>query len=910
MKQNVTVAITVYGKVQGVGFRPLVCRLAKKHCLTGFVRNAGAHVEIVATGEPEHIERLCDSLRNAELPVHVDALASREVAFHKFEKFTSVPSSESEEIKFVSADIGICENCLRELKENGNRRQGYSYISCAQCGPRYTIIKKLPYDRANTTMDRFALCDDCAKEYGDMQNRRGHGETISCYHCGPQLQCVVKDSFNNIFKSDCGKVHFLKTAFLHSDNNSAWIDSDANKFSVDDNENDCNGFNSVNRRAQDKNIIALARKLLAQGQIIMVKAVGGFNLVCRADRADVVTRLRDLKKRMSKPFAVMVTDVALAEKFCYISAEEKALLQSAARPIVLLQKKESEVNWLAENISGVSPEVSVTERMDLINSSQLIVEENETNPVHSCLADNVTDVSDQVGVFLPSMGFYSELDVAFPFIVTSCNYTGQPIIYKDEEAQRFFDEHKSIAALFTYDREILRPADDAVTRIVNGNVQILRRTKGYMPEPVPILNGAIQGDVAGSGLQRGTIARSQQPKTAASSSQSEMTAPAGQAFVTNRVLATGAQMEPGFCLTADGAFFPAEIPGDISLEKTEQFFADSVKDWTKLLSIKPQAVVSDLHPAYATTQWGKRFAEKNGLPFYQVQHHHAHALAVMAEHRLKGKVLAACFDGTGLGTDGTVWGGEFLLCEGSRFTRVGHLKTISMLGGDVSMQQAWKTALCHLAAAGLHSCDPRFAIVKKALKQNMNTIQTSSMGRLFDAAASLLGLADFNSHQGRCAMALESAARVALREKIQPLPLAFAVEETMSDEDRTGSDRSVKEFISKKENSKNKKNNLKKVVYDPAPVWEALLRVQKEPKTICAAALGFHYAVVNMVTDMAERMGVKQVALAGGCFANRILLETCTKELRERDFQVYYNEAVSCGDGGISLGQAYYGYLI
>ena len=802
MKHCVTVVITVYGKVQGVGFRPLVCRLAKDNKLTGFVRNAGTHVEITATGLPDDIQQLCDSLVKAELPARVEKLLCETVSHQPFDKFISVVSTEDDEVKSVSADIGICENCLRELKENGNRRQGYSYISCAHCGPRYTIIRKLPYDRANTAMDRFTLCDECANEYADMQDRRGHGETISCYHCGPQLQCIVKEEYKNDLTSDC-----MEGALS------------ANSFS---------GF--PDRQTQDINIIALARKLLTQGRIIMVKAVGGFNLLCRADKAEVVTRLRDLKKRMSKPFAVMVTDIALAEKFCYVSAEEKALLQSAARPIVLCQKKQDAAVWLAEN---------------------------------------VTDVSDQAGVFLPSMGFYSELGTEFPFIVTSCNYTGQPIIYKDEEAQRFFDAHKNIAALFTYEREILRPADDTVARVVNGKVQILRRTKGYMPEPTAKADPETNGDVSHNN---------------------------------NHILALGAQMEPGFCLTAEGSFFPAEIPGDVSLEKTEQFFADSVQDWTELLSIKPQAVAGDLHPGYATAQWGKMFAEKNGLPFYQVQHHHAHALAVMAEHHLKENVLAVCFDGTGLGTDGTVWGGEFLLCEGSRFTRVGHLKTIAMLGGDVSMQQAWKTALCHLAAAGLHSDDPRFAIVKKALQQNVNVIKTSSMGRLFDAAASLLGLADFNSHQGRCAMALESAARVALREKIQPLPLAFAIEEELDENSNTRRNDAVNA-------GGNDKNNLRNIVYNPAPLWNPLCEARGNEASVCAAALGFHYAVVNMVTDMAERMGVKQVALAGGCFANRILLETCTKELQERGFQVYYNEAVSCGDGGISMGQAYYGLL-
>ena len=428
---------------------------------------------------------------------------------------------------------------------------------------------------------------------------------------------------------------------------------------------------------------------------------------------------------------------------------------------------------------------------------------------------------------------------------------------------------------------------------------MLRRTKGYMPEPVAVFKSKMNCDTADLVLHN---------KSGVTDQKQQMSVSYNLKLLKDQILASGGQMEPGFCLTAGGQFFPAEIPGDISLEKTEQFFADSVHDWIHLLNIKPQAVVADLHPGYASTQWGKKFAEQNGLPFYQVQHHHAHALAVMEEHHLKEKVLAVCFDGTGLGTDGTVWGGEFLLCEGSDFTRVGHLKAIPMLGGDVSMQQAWKTALCHLAAAGLHSHDPRFAIVQKALALDVNVIQTSSMGRLFDAASSLLGLADFNSHQGRCAMALESVARTSLMDKIKPLPLAFTKEWDKSDEDKNNSNgRRFNETI-----KADGKDNyiLEKVLYNPGPIWEALLQVKRERKDICAAALGFHYAVVKMVIDMAERMGVKQVALAGGCFANRILLETCTKELQERDFQVYYNEDVSCGDGGISLGQAYYGYIV
>ena len=859
MDKNITVAITVYGKVQGVGFRPLVCRLAKKFRLTGFVKNAGTHVEIIATGVAKNIEKLCDSLKQASKPVRVEEITCKEITLQPFATFVSVASTEANEVRCVAADIGICEDCLRELHEKQNRRNGYSYISCARCGPRYTIIRKLPYDRNNTTMDTYALCDGCAAEYNNMEDRRGHGETISCYHCGPQLQCFVKEEYKSFLPSDSVKADYKredratthKKTFVASEPKTTPFENDLNNNLKNNRESAGKSSDFSDRRSQDRISMGIARELLTQGQIIMVKAVGGFNLLCRADRSEPVMRLRDLKKRMSKPFAVMVKRAEDAESFCFVSPEEKKLLESEARPIVLLQK--------CDNAAHIAP--------------------------------NVTDVSGQVGVFLPSMGFYAALDVPFPVIVTSCNYTGEPILYKDAEAFRFFEAHEAIAALFTYDREILRPADDAVARIVNEGIadyvsgksgqqklpekdgefseqrhkrQIIRRTKGYMPE------AAVTGSLGGN------------------------------------VLATGAEMKPGFCLTADGQFFPAEIPGDITLERTERFFEESVQDWMRLLNIRPEAVVADLHPGYATTQWGKQFAEQNGLPFYQAQHHHAHALAVMAEHGLQGKTLAVCFDGTGLGADGTVWGGEFLLCEGADYKRIGHLKQVSLLGGDASMQQAWKTALCHLAAAGIASPDSRYAVVKAALQQKINCIETSSMGRLFDAAASILGLADFNSHEGRCAMALEAAARKALIKKAQPLPLAFTKEKTAPDENSNCSNTSCKEVSNINNNTK---NNWKKAVYNPAPLWETLLQVPKEQKQICAAALGFHYAICDMVVDMAETAGIRQIVLAGGCFANRILLETCTNELRKRGFLVYYNEKVSPGDGGIAPGQAYYGLL-
>ena len=902
MTQQQTMKITVYGKVQGVGFRPLVCRLAKKNGLTGFVRNAGTHVEIVATGTAENIDRLCESLTQTERPIHVDEI-QRETLFLCEEKndgkairpvgktvgnerggataedFIAVPSTEADEVKCVSADIGLCPHCLQEIKEKGNRREGYSYISCAQCGPRYTIIRKLPYDRINTTMDAFDLCGGCGAEYHDMQDRRGHGETISCFRCGPQLKCYVKK--------------LPETKFLPLNAENIFLESDKKTVCVSCAQ-DNNFFLSATEKGYaacvaDASLVGLACEMLENGQIIMVKAVGGFNLLCRADRREPVTRLRDLKKRISKPFAVMVKDAGDAEKFSYVSPAEKELLESEARPIVLLQKK--------------SPDM--------------------------VLAENVTDVSDQVGVLLPSMGFYALLDTSFPVIVTSCNYAGEPILHRDDEAFRFFEGHDAVAALFTYDREILRPADDGVTRVIRNRPQVLRRTKGYMPEAAVVPDKDAVPKAEGNIKTEKICLQGDRYKHVL---QTE--GPYGDAFPEAKILAVGAEMKPGFCLTAGGRFYPAEIPGDITLECTERFYEETVGDWIQLLGIRPEAVTADLHPGYAGTRWGRHFAKQNGLPFYQVQHHHAHALSVIAEHRLQGKVLAACFDGTGLGTDGTVWGGEFLLCEGTGCRRIGHLKPVSMLGGDASMQQAWKTALCHLAAVGVVSPDPRFAVVKAALQRKINCIETSSMGRLFDAAAAILGLADFNSHEGRCAMALEAAARKAVEKKITPLAMAFAKEEV------TGGDPVIRytgESVNKNlepetaeakrrltegekeitetgriaaETKSTVTEAARKVLYDPAPLWEAVtnLSVGNE-ESVYAAALGFHNAVTDIVTDMAERAGIGQVILAGGCFANRILLENCISVLQERGFRVYYNEKVSPGDGGISVGQAFYGSL-
>lgn len=776
------------GRVQGVGFRPSVCRIAADLGLQGYVRNLGGVVEILALGDKvDHLEQALKALPE---PASITALACDTLSEKEFKAlynsvkpselcaFFAIASEGKASQSVVPADIAICPSCAKELQDHHNRRYGYPYISCAQCGPRYTIVEGLPYDRIKTTMHSYELCPECSKEYKNMQDRRGHGETISCNACGPQLYGYLRENNVRIAKAEA---------------------------------------------------VAAAKALLEQGKIILVKSVGGYNLVCRADSEEAVANLRQLKSRPTKPLAVMCADLAMAAKLIRLDGAAKKSLESAVKPIVLLPK---------------------------------------VDHCNKYVADNVAAGCARLGVFLPPMGLYVQLcEIGVPLVVTSCNYSGAPIIYKDEDALAFYANRTEVAGIFAYDREILRPADDSV---VQGNM-VLRRTRGYLPEPI-----------YNDGLKSAT-----------------------------KVLAVGAQMEPGFCLAADNKFYPCQVPGELEEEATEKLWLDTIQDWQGLLNIQPQLLVGDLHPLYNATELGQGIAKKPGLTFLQVQHHHAHALAVMAEHSLQGPVVAVCFDGTGLGTDGTIWGGEFLLCEEDSFKRIASLEPIPMLGGDESMKQAWKSMLCYLAHAEqqkaceletsvLLKFDQRYAIVKEALHAGMNTILNSSMGRLFDAAAVLLGLADYNSHQGRCAQLLENAACWALERNLEARAMSF--KETHKDAaGEVRQEWSAGEILTN--------------LLDVRLSLEADALTEEEKQELRAsAALGFHQAIIAMVAATvkaaANQYGVRQIALAGGCFVNTILLEGVVNELQQAGLKVYYNEKVPPGDGGIALGQAYYGQLV
>lgn len=762
--------------VQGVGFRPLVYSIAQKYGLTGAVRNVGGYAEIFLEAELKAYESFLCELSDRRHACEIIKLEEEELeqlpAFPVTgakKAFIILDSEENDEFSVLPPDLPVCEDCMRELYDRTDRRYLNPFISCTHCGPRYTIIEKLPYDRKNTSMKDFALCDACEKEYTDPESRRHHAQTISCHDCGPYL--IYRDLSET---SNC-----LKNLPLESYHGTA---------------------------------LEEAIRVLKTGGILAVKGIGGYHLVCSPFRNETVEKLRKLKGREQKPFAVMFASLETIREYCIMSIEEQRLLETKARPICLL--------YMHRN--GFAP--------------------------------SVTQGSIYCGAFLPYTPLQHMLTKECgPLIMTSANLSGQPII-RDEK--KLFALHSPyLSGILYHHRRIVRSVDDSVAKLVDGRPQLIRRSRGYVPYPVFL---PIRGQ---------------------------------EKF---QILATGGDLKAAFCLFKNKSAVVSQYFGDLEEAAVMEEYISSEKELSELLKITPTHVVCDLHPNYHSS----RYAKGMGSPLLEVQHHHAHVASVMAEHALEGKVIGIAFDGTGYGTDGAVWGGEFLLCEGAKYHRAAKLRYIPTLGGDESMKDAKKTATCYLYGSNLteYCQDERLPVIRAALEQKVNTILTSSMGRLFDAVSALLDISQENRYEGECAIRLEAEAVLALRQNIRPAELSFAIEE--------------KDGI---------------IEIDPAPVLRAImmgLQVGKDVSTIREDAfadqelnrrreyaLGFHYAIADMMVTVCERLrteyGTDTVALSGGVFQNTVLTERACRLLRERGFSVYYNMAVPPNDGCISLGQVY-----
>ncbi len=746
-------SVAFAGLVQGVGFRPTVALLAAEHGVTGWVRNAGGLAECLLSGETAAVEALLQAIqaRFSILRMEVREVPPFEVADFRILESGEAPEGEALPA-LVPPDAPVCDECLREMRDPSNRRYRHPFISCSACGPRYSIIKALPYDRGTTSMRAFPMCKACAAEYTALQDRRFHAQTIACPDCGPKLT-YLRDGASQPDPIASAARDILRDGI-----------------------------------AQPDPIASAARDIL-RGGVVAVKGIGGYHLACLPEE-EPVNRLRRMKGREQKPFALMFRSLEDIEAVCEVGPEERALLKSFARPIVLLSVK---TPAFSENVASGSLEYGCF---------------LPYTPVHHLLMDEVASGS------------------AKALVMTSANVSGEPILFEEAQVSTFAPGE--LSGILTHDRPIENPLDDSVARVIDGAPQILRRARGYAPLPVPIGGGG-------------------------------------------KVFAAGGDLKAACCVLEGGYAHIGPHIGDLEDEGCSERYGRIAGNLLELLGAEPEKAACDMHPRYFSAEYARR----TGLPIACVQHHHAHIASVMAEHGLS-RALGVAFDGTGYGTDGTVWGGEFLLCEGAEFRRAGHLLPVRMAGGDESMRDGAKTAACFQAASGAKPDYPGWDVLEKALSLGINAVESSSMGRLFDAASSILGVCRENRYEGECAILLEREATLAMRAGIEPAPLAFDLMEMGG-----------------------------RIVAD----WRPVVRALSAGGSVPALALGFHEAVVGMVervsSILCERYGVRDIALSGGVFLNRLITEGCLKRLRALGFRVYLNRQAPPGDGGISLGQAF-----
>lgn len=802
------VHIHVTGIVQGVGMRPFVYREAMAHGICGWVLNAGDGVHIEAHAPADALDAFVAALSEhapaAARVEHVEVVDLGPGGWSAADEqgFRIVASQDqTAHTTLVSPDIATCDDCLRELFDPADRRYHYPFINCTNCGPRFTIIRSLPYDRAATSMDCFPMCPKCAAEYADPLDRRFHAQPDACFDCGPHI--TWREAVNG---DACGNSSATPAV-------------------------------GTTREASDA-IIERCVELLASGGIVAIKGLGGFHLACDAASEQAVAELRRRKRRSNKPLAVMMRDLADVERLCHVSDVERGLLAGSIRPIVLLRRR-------AACESGGSPDALA-------------------------LAPSVAHDLPELGIMLPYTPLQHLLLAAaeacgmHALVMTSGNLSEEPIETDDALAWEHLVAAGIADALLGNDRAILSRYDDSVVRVVDGTVMPVRRARGYAPQPLslPALDG---------------------------------TAPC--------VLACGPQQKATIALTredADGhvACFVSQHIGDVENGATFDAWSAARARLENLFDLTPAALACDMHPNYLSSQWARERAREHSLPLIEIQHHHAHIASVMAEAIVAGRiapdarVLGIAFDGTGAGTDGTIWGGEFLIAGLADFERAAHLRTWALPGGAASVCDARRNAFAllselglleHPGAAGLLGTldEQTRSVTATMIERGINSPRTSSMGRLFDAAAAILGICDKATYEGEPAIELEAAAWRALDGK--PVRL---------DGNHTGV------FTSADDSP----------ILDPQPLIEALLNGIEAGVPADRLALGFHIAITHATTHIAceicDREGLDTVALSGGVFMNRLLLQLLTHELKDAGLAVLVPHSVPVNDGCIAYGQA------
>lgn len=787
----------VKGIVQGVGFRPFVYRLAKELNLQGWVLNDSDGVLTRVVGSAENIGHFqCALISEAPPMAVVESVTEEQVTDSELEsigrnfRILSSPAGDNHQV-LISPDLAICPECRQELLEAKDRRHGYAFINCTNCGPRYSIIHRVPYDRPYTTMADFTMCSDCQAEYDNPANRRFHAQPNACGACGPRYE----------LKNSAGDVVAVKDSILQ------------------------------------------ARKLLLQGSIIAVKGIGGYHLVCDACNNEAVERLRQRKHRYAKPLAVMCGSLARAKELCHISIQEARLLTSSAAPIVLMAKSQEEAFGMA---------CAEYAEHDTYRREKLAVQ--------------VAPANAYLGIMLPYAPIhYLLLQSSDVFVMTSANLSEEPIIYQDEVA---FKGLAGIADYFlVHNREIAHRVDDSVVQLVNGRQQLIRRSRGFCPAPVKLQLAQAKG-----GKWQPTV------------------------------FAAGAELKNTFCFTKNDKAFVSEHIGDLANMSVYKSYQDIQTHYEALLNIVPELVACDLHPAYLASKYARNYAQKHSLALVEVQHHHAHIAAVLGEHAYTGQVIGIALDGTGYGTDGKIWGGEFLLADVAAYRRAAHFTYVPLPGGDKAAQEPWRLAMWLLgqhygSAEALKQAQSDFCshlpagwqMLMQAAAGGLNAPLTSSMGRYFDAAGALLDVCYNNQYEGQAAIQLEQLAWQTAKSKAagKLLPFAYLVQQS----------KDTWEI------------DLSPAFVDMAQI-RALSPLSEPHRTVylSQAAYRFHLTICRVVVEVADKLrqqtGITIVALAGGVWQNRLLLELSQAALQENGFQVLVNKQLPLNDGAISYGQA------
>lgn len=840
---EITKRIRVYGIVQGVGFRPTVSRHAVANGIRGSVSNKGPYVEIYAQGTSEQVDGFLKDLkerppkRAAILKINTEILEEAP----QFSQFDIIESEKTKGEIFVSPDIAICEECKEEMFDPKNRRYLHPFINCTCCGPRLTILDALPYDRERTSMKEFPMCPDCAAEYYDPETRRFDAQPVCCNDCGPEVYLI-------------------------------------------------------GREERGREAITYTRKTIRDGGIVAIKGIGGFHLCCDASNEEAVSRLRTLKRRPTKPFAIMAKDMDAVYRECEVSPLQEEILTGHQKPILLLKKRSEKFFENCNTGEAIASKQEDSDKKNLLNIENVIAATGEelqeshhhNKDSYSHLAPSVAPGNPKVGVMLPYapvqlLIFQYDDGVEMPdlLVMTSGNTSGAPICRDDTEAVAELSH--LCDCILSHDRKIRIRADDSVMDFYKGEPYMIRRSRGYAP--LPFMTSA---DWEG------------------------------------QVMAVGGELKNTFCIGVDSRFYPSPYVGDLEDLRTVKALEETMHRFETLLEVEPQLVVCDMHPKYNSTV----VAEDLGLPILRVQHHYAHILSCMTENDCQEPVIGVSFDGTGYGMDGTIWGGEILLADMEGFQRLGSITPFLQVGGDASAKEGWRIAASLIyqmtgnrEQAGeiiekLDLCSPQeYKVLFTMADRKINAVTSTSAGRLFDGVSAILGIRKKSTFEGEASTALQFAAEHYAEECGKQYEKLVGNVDKILFHTQAASDTENGTVISDNNTMDNMEpihcTDKKQIRLNTIDLVKRLAEERLKGTDTELLAWCFHKALAEQIAAAcrlaAESAGCRKVALSGGVFQNCLLLRLTEELLQREDFEVLRHHMIPPNDGGIAIGQAAYG---